>query len=199
MDDTQPHTQPVPHEPEITLKEEELQDTNINTTAQHQEQQQVQHEQQDSEVRQSYDLESQLESGNQEPQMSMDQEDKPIEEIEKKEQFPPADEIKAETVYNPWVVESLDHFLYYCCPECSFRSQEHEDFNSHAIIAHPLVRNSQNSKFKNQKLINLNLISRSFFQRRGKCFQQTKMTVLTTSTAPSLRNVERGEEPNRLS
>ncbi len=58
---------------------------------------------------------------------------------DKKGDLPDANEIKAETVFNPWVVESLDHFLFYCCPECNFRSQEHEEFNSHAIIVHPLV------------------------------------------------------------
>ena len=41
--------------------------------------------------------------------------------------------------FNPWLVKSFDVFLFYCCPECNFKSQLHDDFNSHAMISHPLV------------------------------------------------------------
>ena len=41
---------------------------------------------------------------------------------------------------NPWLVQSFDEFLFYCCPECNYKCQLHEEFNSHAVTAHPLVR-----------------------------------------------------------
>ena len=40
---------------------------------------------------------------------------------------------------NPWLVETFDEFLFYCCPECSFKSRLHNDFNSHALVSHPMV------------------------------------------------------------
>ena len=42
---------------------------------------------------------------------------------------------------NPWTVGSLEHFLYYCCPEChhlKFTSQK--IFLQHAIKSHPLAQ-----------------------------------------------------------
>ena len=38
---------------------------------------------------------------------------------------------------SPWNVESLEDFLYYCCPECPDRNQSRDDFIQHAIITHP--------------------------------------------------------------
>ena len=41
----------------------------------------------------------------------------------------------------PWNVESLEDFLYYCCPECNARDQSREDFLNHALAQHPSSRN----------------------------------------------------------
>ena len=41
--------------------------------------------------------------------------------------------------FNPWIVQSFEEFLFYCCPECSFKSRVHNDFNSHALVTHPMV------------------------------------------------------------
>ena len=43
---------------------------------------------------------------------------------------------------NPWIVESLEHFLYYCCPECqhNLKFTSRESFLQHAINQHPLVQ-----------------------------------------------------------
>ena len=38
---------------------------------------------------------------------------------------------------SPWIVESLEDFLYYCCPECNERNQSREDFLQHALNEHP--------------------------------------------------------------
>ena len=41
----------------------------------------------------------------------------------------------------PWIVESLEDFLYYCCPECSGRNQSRDDFLQHALKEHPNAKN----------------------------------------------------------
>ena len=37
---------------------------------------------------------------------------------------------------NPWNVEDLDDFLYYCCPECDLRDQSKIQFLQHALEQH---------------------------------------------------------------
>ena len=44
------------------------------------------------------------------------------------------------TFYNPWAVESLENFLYYCCPECDMKNTSREEFLEHALNQHPLVK-----------------------------------------------------------
>ena len=39
---------------------------------------------------------------------------------------------------NPWKVESMDFFLCWKCPECSFDTQGEDDFQEHAVENHPL-------------------------------------------------------------
>ena len=39
--------------------------------------------------------------------------------------------------HNPWGVPSIDSFNFLCCPECSFRSKEESNFQSHALQNHP--------------------------------------------------------------
>ena len=39
--------------------------------------------------------------------------------------------------HNPWGVTSIDSFNFLCCPECSFRSKEESNFQSHALQNHP--------------------------------------------------------------
>ena len=38
---------------------------------------------------------------------------------------------------NPWEVENITAFSYYCCPECVYRSQEEFTFQAHALQNHP--------------------------------------------------------------
>ena len=45
-----------------------------------------------------------------------------------------------ENFKNPWIVESLEYFLYYCCPECHLKFSCRESFLQHAINQHPLVQ-----------------------------------------------------------
>ena len=40
-------------------------------------------------------------------------------------------------LFNPWKVENIDQFLYYCCPECDIKQKTKSDFIIHAIDAHP--------------------------------------------------------------
>ena len=37
---------------------------------------------------------------------------------------------------NPWQVESIEAFSFYCCPECVFRSKDDSVFQSHALQNH---------------------------------------------------------------
>ena len=37
---------------------------------------------------------------------------------------------------NPWIVESIEAFSFYCCPECDFKSKDKEYFKRHAMESH---------------------------------------------------------------
>ena len=45
-----------------------------------------------------------------------------------------------EEKFNPWQVNFLDDFLFYCCPECDFKHDTKSSFVSHALIQHPSSR-----------------------------------------------------------
>ena len=38
----------------------------------------------------------------------------------------------------PWNIESLEEFLYYCCPECEEKNQSRQEFLQHALKKHPI-------------------------------------------------------------
>ena len=38
--------------------------------------------------------------------------------------------------FNPWHVESIEAFNFYCCPECVYRVQEEFAFQAHAVQNH---------------------------------------------------------------
>jgi hypothetical protein len=42
--------------------------------------------------------------------------------------------------HNPWAVESLKEFLFYCCPACPDRCVTKKTFINHALIKHPQVK-----------------------------------------------------------
>ena len=37
---------------------------------------------------------------------------------------------------NPWLVDNLEEFLYFCCPECDERKQSKDLFLQHALNQH---------------------------------------------------------------
>jgi hypothetical protein len=41
---------------------------------------------------------------------------------------------------NPWAVEQLEDFLFFCCPECPDRIPTKETFIEHALSNHSLSR-----------------------------------------------------------
>ena len=41
---------------------------------------------------------------------------------------------------NPWAVDNLKEFLYYCCPECEGKVKSLEDFLQHALNKHDLAK-----------------------------------------------------------
>ena len=48
-------------------------------------------------------------------------------------------ELFAKNVGNPWMVEELEEFLYYCCPECNEKCRVKGSFLQHALGNHPNV------------------------------------------------------------
>ena len=40
---------------------------------------------------------------------------------------------------NPWMVDQLEEFLYFCCPECDEKYQVKDLFLQHALFNHPNV------------------------------------------------------------
>ena len=38
---------------------------------------------------------------------------------------------------NPWEVENIEAFHFYCCPECDFRVVSCQEFQDHAVNQHP--------------------------------------------------------------
>ena len=54
---------------------------------------------------------------------------------------------------NPWSVGNLNHFLYYCCPECDERNQSQDLFLQHALGEHPKARQYfEKLKVKNEPI-----------------------------------------------
>ena len=37
---------------------------------------------------------------------------------------------------NPWIVENIEAFHFYCCPECDFQSKNGDYFKRHAMESH---------------------------------------------------------------
>ena len=42
-----------------------------------------------------------------------------------------------EEKFNPWNIESLEDFHFYCCPQCEFRNLSKSEFIKHAVMEHP--------------------------------------------------------------
>ena len=40
-------------------------------------------------------------------------------------------------VVNPWAVEQIEDFLYFCCPECDTKNKSKDSFLEHALNQHP--------------------------------------------------------------
>ena len=38
---------------------------------------------------------------------------------------------------NPWSVDNLDEYLFYCCPQCDHKSKCKPSFVQHALFKHP--------------------------------------------------------------
>jgi hypothetical protein len=56
--------------------------------------------------------------------------------------------------FNPWQVENIEVFNYYCCPECVYRAKEEFDFQVHAIQNHVQSRTLFNHEQQQPKYEN---------------------------------------------
>ena len=41
-----------------------------------------------------------------------------------------------EVTENPWAVNSIHDFSYFCCPDCEHKSQDKQSFVDHALYFH---------------------------------------------------------------
>ena len=44
---------------------------------------------------------------------------------------------RSERSNNPWEVENVEDFLYFCCPECDVKNHSRDHFLKHAFDQHP--------------------------------------------------------------
>ena len=48
-------------------------------------------------------------------------------------------------MFNPWLVDTIEAFSFYCCPECTFRTNEVPFFQVHALQNHALSKSFFNN------------------------------------------------------
>ena len=53
---------------------------------------------------------------------------------------------------NPWMVDQLEEFLYFCCPKCDQKCQMRDDFLKHAMDEHSEVRYTDSQKHESTLL-----------------------------------------------
>lgn len=41
------------------------------------------------------------------------------------------------TLTNPWQVDDIAEFSFFCCPECAYKAKTVPDFQVHAMVNHP--------------------------------------------------------------
>ena len=47
---------------------------------------------------------------------------------------------------NPWNVSSINHFIFFCCPECDIKVKDSQDFINHALEIHEQAKDSSSIK-----------------------------------------------------
>ena len=57
-------------------------------------------------------------------------------------------EMKIQT--NPWTVNDLDVFLFYCCPQCDHKTRSKSHFLDHAFLSHPEAQETIRSMHNRQ-------------------------------------------------
>ena len=67
---------------------------------------------------------------------------------------------------NPWIVENIEAFNFYCCPECDFQSKNGDHFKRHAMESH-----------KKSKVF--------FFRLKSKIYKNSETTVKEESISES--------------
>ena len=56
---------------------------------------------------------------------------KPVEQVVIKEEAKRAKQV------NPWSMENIEEFLFYCCPKCDHKYKAPQSFLDHALLSHP--------------------------------------------------------------
>jgi uncharacterized Zn-finger protein len=64
---------------------------------------------------------------------------------------------------NPWAVENIETFSFYCCPECDFKSKYGDHFKRHALESHnkakPFFIMAKNKKSEKIPKLNVTVIN----------------------------------------
>ena len=60
-----------------------------------------------------------------------------------------------EIISNPWMVQSIQDFNFFCCPECVYRTKEEISFQAHAIQNHEQSKNFFHNSIQVKKEVNL--------------------------------------------
>jgi hypothetical protein len=82
----------------------------------------------------------------------------------KSEKDIPSSFVHSEEFVNPWQMDSVSDYLYYCCAECDFKEKNEETFVSHATLYHP---KSRHIFFTNQSPSPLNYEEEESLESRG--------------------------------
>ena len=67
---------------------------------------------------------------------------------------------------DPWDVDDVEDFMYYCCPECPLKFQEKKDFQEHALEIHPRAEKMFLNRLKSA------VLQLSYWQNTEKIFAE---------------------------
>lgn len=96
---------------------------------------------------------------------------------------------------NPWLVDTIEAFSFYCCPECTFKSNEPNFFQNHALKNHDLSKslfdntNLEEIKVK-VKLENIEIEPGS----QNEYLSETEAKVNSSSLLKGEENIDRFED-----
>ena len=87
---------------------------------------------------------------------------------------------------NPWIVENIEAFNFYCCPECDFQSKDRDYFKRHAMESHKkskvfflMAKSENNTNFDSME------VEKIIFEEGIKDFKKGESRVKEESISES--------------